>query len=735
MPLDRFLLGIQVLRAVRADAVTESCLAVGAYVLLEPIPVAPVVAHLLAPGADGQEAVQRLHVCQGRAKLGYEVLALGLQRFPLADVATDEPQSPRLPLLVEDEGALDLGRELRPVVVPEDGFDDVLRPGPLVGQAGFQARCHEILGELRHPAEFPWREQVADSQLAQLLVGAIAEDDPGQAVDPGDRPGHEVDLDKGDGEVLDQFIELPLEPRDLPLSVPRRGVGIHVKGVLPVACSRTDHRRFGPFHERRSGCGPYRAPSCFDRMPGVPIPFAFMSFFATLLERKPGQALVRERLVAPVQSFMHTETAGGIVIVVAAIIALIWANSPWDEAYFDLWHAELGFDANLFHVEHHLGDWVNDGLMVIFFFVVGLEIKRELVHGELASPRRAALPVIAALGGMTVPALIFVAFNAGGEGQDGWAIPVATDIAFAVGVLALLGPRVPFSLRVFLLALAIADDLGGILIIAAFYTEQISVEALMWAGVVLFLILFARSWGIRTFNVYVFLGVLLWVAVLESGIHATIAGVILAMLTPAGPYYKNEDFDRSAPGLIERWRGAVSRSDHDQQQNILSALEDVTRHTESPLDRLERQLHPWVSYIIVPIFALANAGVVVTGESVSDAAGSAVTWGVALGLFVGKPIGIFLATWLAERSGVASRPAGVTWNQVLGAGLLGGVGFTVSLFITTLSFDSPVLTDDAKMGILLGSITAAIVGYVYLRLLTSRSHPVQAVAQAGSSHH
>jgi NhaA family Na+:H+ antiporter len=456
-----------------------------------------------------------------------------------------------------------------------------------------------------------------------------------------------------------------------------------------------------------------------------------MSFLATLFERKPGQALVRERLVMPVQAFMHTETAGGIVIVVAAIAALIWANSPWDEAYFDLWHAELGFDVNLFHVEHHLGDWVNDGLMVIFFFVVGLEIKRELVHGELASPRRAALPVIAALGGMAVPALIFLAFNAGGEGKDGWAIPVATDIAFAVGVLALLGPRVPFSLKVFLLALAIADDLGGILIIAAFYTDQISVEALLWAGTVLLLVLFARSWGIRTFNVYVFLGVLFWVAVLQSGIHATISGVILAMLTPAGPSYTGEEFERSAPGLFERWREAIRQRDHDQQENILSALEDVTRNTESPLDRLERQLHPWVSYIIVPIFALANAGVAVTADSVNDAVGSAVTWGIALGLFVGKPVGILTATWLAERSGIASRPAGVTWHQVLGVGLLGGVGFTVALFITTLSFDSEVLTADAKMGILLGSITAAIVGYTYLRLLAGKAESEPAGGEGG----
>ena len=428
---------------------------------------------------------------------------------------------------------------------------------------------------------------------------------------------------------------------------------------------------------------------------------------------------VQRQIVSPIQSFMALETASGIVIVVAALAALVWANSPWDQEYFDLWHAHVHLDFNLFEIEETLGHLVNDGLMVIFFFVVGLEIKREVVHGELSSPKSAALPVIAAAGGMAVPALVYLAFNSSGDASKGWAIPVATDIAFAVGVLALVGNRVPFSLKVFLLALAIADDLGGIIVIAAFYTEQISVEALLWAGAVLVAINLFRLYGIRTLNVYVFLGALLWVAVLKSGIHATVAGVVLALMTPSRSYYDTAKFGDTARGLLARLTAteADETSSYDERETVLEQMEDLSRGSEPPLDRLEHILSPWVSYLIVPIFALANAGVVVTGESVSDAAGAGVTWGIILGLFVGKPVGITLAAWLAIRTGVANRPHGVTWPQIFGVGMLGGIGFTVALFITELSFDSELLTNDAKMGILAGSFIAAIVGFIFLRVV------------------
>jgi NhaA family Na+:H+ antiporter len=440
---------------------------------------------------------------------------------------------------------------------------------------------------------------------------------------------------------------------------------------------------------------------------------------------------VHRRVVEPFQEFMALEAASGIVIVAAAIAALIWANSPWDQEYFELWAEHVHLDFNLFTIDESIGHLVNDGLMVIFFFVVGLEIKREVVHGQLSTPKSASLPIIAAVGGMAVPGLIYLAFNTGGDAAKGWAIPVATDIAFAVGVLSLLGNRVPLSLKIFLLALAIADDLGGILVIAIFYTESISVEALFYAGLVLVVINLFRLYGVRTLNVYIFLGALMWVAVLKSGIHATIAGVVLALFTPARSYYDAAEYSPTARGLLDALDNAPP-VEFDAQQTLLEEMEDLSRGSEAPLDRLEHMLAPWVSFLIVPIFALANAGVRVTGESVSDAAGAGVSWGIVLGLVVGKPVGIVLFTFLAVRLGLSNRPYGVTWLQVTGVGLLGGVGFTVALFITELAFESEVLINDAKMGILVGSIIAATVGYLFLRV--TPSHPDHVAASRPNRH-
>ncbi|MCA9821723.1 MAG: Na+/H+ antiporter NhaA [Dehalococcoidia bacterium] len=442
-----------------------------------------------------------------------------------------------------------------------------------------------------------------------------------------------------------------------------------------------------------------------------------MSFLERLRHPFQPRQFVRRNVVEPFQEFMALEAASGIVIVAAAFIALIWANSPWDEQYFELWNEHVHLDFNLFTINESLGHLVNDGLMAIFFFVVGLEIKREVVHGQLSTPKSASLPVIAALGGMAVPGLIYLMFNPGGDAAKGWAIPVATDIAFAVGVLSLVGNRVPLSLKIFLLALAIADDLGGIFVIAAFYTDEISLEALMYAGIILLIINGFRLYGVRTLNVYVFFGALMWVAVLKSGIHATIAGVVLALFTPASSYYDPNRFRVTARGLL----GDPDTDDHDARQSLFEEMEDLSRGSEAPLDRLEHMLAPWVSFLIVPIFALANAGVVITGESVSDAVGAGVSWGIVLGLVIGKPVGIFTFTYLAVRLGLANRPHGVTWLQVFGVGLLGGVGFTVALFITELAFESQVLINDAKMGILAGSIVAAVIGYLFLRL--TPAHP------------
>ncbi len=318
-----------------------------------------------------------------------------------------------------------------------------------------------------------------------------------------------------------------------------------------------------------------------------------LSLFGNRRNPTSRRRFVEQNLVHPVQVFMSRQTASGIVIVVAAIAALIWANSPWDQYYFDFWHAHIVLDAGFVNIDASLGHLVNDGLMVIFFFVVGLEIKRELVHGELASPRRAALPVMAATGGMLVPSLLYIAFNGiAGETGKGWGVPVATDIAFAVGILALVGNRAPFGLRVFLLACAIVDDLGGILIIAVFYTESISLVALAWAAGVIAAILAVRSYDIRSYNVYLALGFFLWLATYESGIHATLAGVVLALLTPAKPQYERNEFNRHATEMALRYRRAESRGNHDETEQLLRQIENLARESESPLDRLTHMLHP-----------------------------------------------------------------------------------------------------------------------------------------------
>jgi NhaA family Na+:H+ antiporter len=317
---------------------------------------------------------------------------------------------------------------------------------------------------------------------------------------------------------------------------------------------------------------------------------------------------------------------------------------------------------------------------------------------------------------MVVPAGIYAAFNATGPGASGWGIPMATDIAFALGVLALLGRRAPFTLKVFLLALAVVDDLGAIAVIAVFYSESLSFEATMYAFLVLAIIFGARAAGVRSIDVYVLLGAIFWLAVLKSGVHATIAGVVLAFLTPAKADRDLDSFREEAGSLAARLTAEGVSAE--EQQTVLNEFEAVVRRSSSPLERLERALHPWSVFAIVPIFALANAGVEVTEEAWDAARSSAVTFGIIAGLIVGKPVGIFLATWIAVRSGIAELPAGVGWPHVAGAGVLAGIGFTVSLFITDLAFDEALRTDEAKLAILAASLVAAVAGYLILRLVT-----------------
>ena len=450
-----------------------------------------------------------------------------------------------------------------------------------------------------------------------------------------------------------------------------------------------------------------------------------------------GRRFVVRRFVQPAQRFAAIEASGGIVLLLGAIIALAWVNSPWEQSYHDLWATELALDLHFFEIHQHLGHAVNDGLMVLFFFVVGLEIKRELVSGELSSPRRAILPAAAALGGMLGPALIYTAFNAGTETAHGWGIPMATDIAFAVGVLTLLGKRVPAPLKVFLLALAVADDLGGIIVIAVFYTESLSLEALGWAVLVLFVILVINRGGVSAIAPYVFLGVLFWAAMLKSGIHATVAGVILAMLTPSRPYYTDEAFDATMQRLQTEYALARADGDHERMQQALAQMEDLVSGMESPLDRLEHRLAPWTAFVIVPIFAIANAGVAVSGEMLRNAFSSPVTLGVAFGLVLGKPIGIFLTSWICVRLGLAQLPANTGFRQVLGAGMIAGIGFTVALFIAGLSFENPAHLDEAKVGILAASLIAGLLGSAYLLLLPapkSADHGLEAARSAAPSH-
>jgi NhaA family Na+:H+ antiporter len=442
------------------------------------------------------------------------------------------------------------------------------------------------------------------------------------------------------------------------------------------------------------------------------------------------------RIVQPLQEFLNTEAAGGVLLLAATVAALVWVNAPFGGTYEDFWGTHLSIDLDVIHLDESIRTWVNDALMAVFFFVVGLEIKRELLRGELAERRKAALPVAAALGGMVAPALIFLAFNAGGDGRDGWGIPMATDIAFAVGVMALLGSRVPLSLKVFLLALAIVDDIGAIVIIALFYSNGIAVGWLAGAVGLFVLIAVMNRAGVRHLGLYVVVGVAAWLAVHESGVHATIAGVVLGLMTPSAPPYDQDRVEETALGYIGEFQTARiddTREGEERTRTALRALEDLSRHSRSPLDRLEHDLHPWTSYAVIPIFALANAGVALGGGIISDAMRSPVTLGVALGLVAGKPLGILLFSWLAVRFGAAALPGDASWTQIAGVAIVAGIGFTVSLFISGLAFSDPQLVDEAKIGILAGSAVMGAAGYLLLRMKFRASAQTSEAAVAALS--
>jgi NhaA family Na+:H+ antiporter len=420
-------------------------------------------------------------------------------------------------------------------------------------------------------------------------------------------------------------------------------------------------------------------------------------------------------LTRPFQEFSENEAAGGALLLAAAVLALVWANSPWAESYFALWEYRFTVGFEGFALSMSILHWINDGLMAVFFFVVGLEIKRELLVGELASPRQAALPIAGAFGGVVVPALLYFSLNAGGPGAAGWGIPMATDIAFAVGALGLLGSRVPLGLKVFLTALAIVDDIVAVLVIAIFYTGNLSWLSLGAAAGFFAAVLTANKLGVRHPLPLAFLGFCMWVAMLLSGVHATIAGVLAALAMPAQPRIDVERF-------VARGRQLLDQVEHtDDEEHILRsearqaavmALEDACEKVEAPLQRFEHMLLPWVRLLVMPIFAMANSGVAL-GTGVA-AATSPISLGIVLGLVLGKPIGIFCASWLAVRLRLATLPAKVGWWQILGVGALGGIGFTVSIFIAGLAFDEQALLAVAKMGIFAGSLFAGGVGFLLL---------------------
>lgn len=417
-----------------------------------------------------------------------------------------------------------------------------------------------------------------------------------------------------------------------------------------------------------------------------------------------------QKLMTPLLRFLHVEAASGVVLLLTTVIALFLANSAWGPDYLAFWKTKVSFGVGSFQMNHSLQHWINDGLMVIFFFVIGLEVKREIVTGELRDPKQAMLPLMGAIGGMLVPAVLYLGLQMGQEGQRGWGIPMATDIAFVVGCMAILGKRVPHSLRAFILSLAIADDIGAILVIAIGYTSGIDVTMLI-IGFALIGVVFGLSrGGVRSFGVYTLLGVFIWLAFHESGVHATIAGVILGLMTPAKTLV-NEGFFAQILGRASEIFHGGGWGNVNHRVEKLQKFRALSRETVSPLEYLEGRLHPWVSFLIMPIFALANAGVVFQ----SGALGASVVWAIVLGLFVGKPLGILLFSWLAVKLKMTRLPDGVNWLMLTGAGCLAGIGFTMALFIAGLALPAQGdLLGNAKIGILVGSVLSAVLGMILL---------------------
>lgn len=424
-----------------------------------------------------------------------------------------------------------------------------------------------------------------------------------------------------------------------------------------------------------------------------------------------------DRIRQPFDAVLGAQTSGGVLLFIATVVAMVWANSPWAESYHHLWAQHIVVGNETWRLDLSLHHWINDGLMAMFFFVVGLELKREMVAGELSRPRDAMLPLAAALGGMIVPALIYLAQNPSGPAHAGWGIPMATDIAFALGLMALLGNRVPVALKIFLTTLAVADDLGAVLVIALFYTSDISVLNLALGAGILGVMWVGNRYGVRSPWFYAFFGIGgVWTAFLMSGVHATIAGVLAAFVIPAKPKVSEMVFVRTMRRLLYRYERHDPGSKGLRTADQLHELDRMSRlgeYASTPLQQLEHTLHPLVTFVVLPLFALANAGVALPAD-LAGALGTPVAMGVGLGLLLGKPIGVMLASYLMVRFAGARLGTGVTWRHMIGAGILAGIGFTMSLFVNELAFADEVLRQEAKLGVLCASLLAGILGYVWL---------------------
>jgi len=427
------------------------------------------------------------------------------------------------------------------------------------------------------------------------------------------------------------------------------------------------------------------------------------------------------RISTPFEHFIHSQTTTGLVLMLMTLIALILANSPLQQVYSHLFHTQIDFNVGEWKLSHTLHHWINDGLMAIFFFMIGLEIKREVLVGELSNIKVAILPILSAIGGMILPALIYFYINMQGDGASGWGIPMATDIAFAISALVLLGKRISPALVTFLVALAIVDDLGAVLVIAIFYTDQIDLLPLGLAGVSFIIMLLFNRFGIHAILPYFIMGLFMWFFMLESGVHATIAGVIAAMTIPSRPKLTPSSFSHSTKNLLDEYDNYPLSTDHtmhEEQKAILLNIKDTIDAVSSPSSRLEHDLHLPVSLLIIPLFALANAGISIDFSSIAETIIEPVSLGIILGLVFGKLIGIAGVAWLAIKLKIAKLPQGSSMSQIFGVAFLGGIGFTMSIFVADLAFiGDETLIFQAKIGVLCASLFSGLFGYIWLRYI------------------